>query len=123
MRDITIGEKVNGYSTALVFEEDGFRVSLGSTISGAIYPAKPVATCDVFGIYVVVTDEDKYRELAAACKQKRSTDVRRLLVSFVIEHIAAHPEVFTTLLEERFEEGVHEGERRKAREIRRALDV
>jgi hypothetical protein len=123
MRDITIGEKVNGYSTALVFDEDGFQVCLGSTSSGAIYPAKPVATCNVFDIYVIVTDEAKYRELAAACKQKRSSDVRRILVSFVMEHIAAHPEAFATLLDEKYEEGVRDGERKKALEIRRALDV
>jgi hypothetical protein len=123
MRDIVIGEPLSGYSTALVWSEPHFSVNLGSSNSGAIRPALPVATCEVFGISVLVTDADKYEELRIAWRSNRPADMRKLLVSFVMETIAERPEIFTAILDERYEQGVRNGKSKKAREVRRVLEM
>ena len=120
---ILIGDPVRGYSTALVWEDEEFSVKLGNSNSGAYGEPQPVATFNVWGVHVVLTDKDKYAQLRALCKAKCPADIRQMLGSLVMQYMAAHPEVFTKLLDDRYAQGVRDGKREKIREIRKVLEV
>jgi hypothetical protein len=122
MDDVFIGRKVRGFSTVLMLDGEGFRVSAGWSNSGCDDLRRRVVNGDFFGISFVVTDEEKCEQLVSACQRRDEVAVRRLLASFIPGVLAERPELFTRMLEEQFEAGVREGRRQKAREFRKVLE-